>query len=298
MRFRPQWLRRVLHVPYVPTLGPVHPDTFEPAVFDEVLSAAAAGVMLPFDKESRWSATKSETVLTDEIVHRPDLTIIPALTRRGKAAIKTYVYSQGRPDIVMLREATRRWRVAHGARAGRLVWFHPGESATTPETAPSTTRILLKAFDASPAAGVQGTAHSVVLDLDRTSAPVRATFRDFAGQLPGTGFEFLHRRWCDGLVDGPILVAVADERIVGAIGPLATMADRHGATAMLPQYFGVLAEYRGHGHGRALWRYAAAWAERHLADYQLLQTVTGGPADGLFRSEGLSTLGFATTVAA
>ncbi|MFC3456092.1 hypothetical protein [Amycolatopsis speibonae] len=112
MRFRPQWLRRVLHLPYVPTLGPVHPDTFEPEVFDEVLSAAAAGVMLAFDKESRWSATESETVLTDEIVHRPDLTIIPALSRRGKAVIKTYVYSQGRPDIVMLREATRRWRTA------------------------------------------------------------------------------------------------------------------------------------------------------------------------------------------
>jgi len=39
--------------------------------------------------------------------------------------------------------------------------------------------------------------------------------------------------------DGPILVAVADKRVIGVIGPLATMTDRQGATVMLPQYFGV-----------------------------------------------------------
>ena len=57
MRFRPRWLRRVLQVPVVPTLGPVHPDTLRPEIFDEIVAAARTGEMLPFDKERRWSAT-------------------------------------------------------------------------------------------------------------------------------------------------------------------------------------------------------------------------------------------------
>jgi hypothetical protein len=42
------------------------------------------------------------------------------------------------------------------------------------------------------------------------------------------GFAFLHRRCEAGLDDGPILVAVEDHRIVGAIGPLSTMLDALG----------------------------------------------------------------------
>jgi GNAT superfamily N-acetyltransferase len=74
------------------------------------------------------------------------------------------------------------------------------------------------------------------------------------------------------------------------------MTDRQGAKVMLPQYFGVLPANRGRGHGRSLWRYAAAWGESHQAAYQLLQTAAGGPSDRLFCSEGLATLGFATAV--
>jgi len=77
MRFRPDWLRRVLHVPYVPTLGPVHADTLCVEVFDEVIAAGATGLSLPFDKDRRWSARKTEIVLADEyarrIVHRGEI---------------------------------------------------------------------------------------------------------------------------------------------------------------------------------------------------------------------------------
>src|SRR5947199_9821474 len=99
MRFRPSWLRRVLQVPVVPTLGPVHPDTLGPEIFHDVLAAAVTGTVLPFDKERRWSTVKSETVLVDEIIHRPDLTIVPTLSRRGTGMIKTHVYTTATPDV-------------------------------------------------------------------------------------------------------------------------------------------------------------------------------------------------------
>src|SRR5882724_9805502 len=233
MRFRPDWLRRVLHVPYVPTLGPVHPDTLCVEVFDEVVAASATGLSLPFDKDRRWSARKTEIVLADEIIHGPDATIIPTWSRRGHGTIKTYVYSATAPAT--LRTATRRWC---------------------------------------------------------------ATFGDLARHLADAGFGFLHRRWQTDQIDGPILVAVADRRVIGAIGPLRTMPDRRGHLVMLPQYLGGLPEHRGRGHGRALWRRAAQWGEQHHAAYQLLQAAAGQSAERLFRSEGLTTLGFATAVPA
>jgi GNAT superfamily N-acetyltransferase len=76
------------------------------------------------------------------------------------------------------------------------------------------------------------------------------------------------------------------------------MTDRQGAQVLLPQYFGVLPEHRGRGHGRALWRHAAHWGEQNQAVYQLLQTAIGQPSDRLFCSEGLATLGFASAVPA
>jgi GNAT superfamily N-acetyltransferase len=297
MRFRPEWLRRVLHVPYVPTLGPVHPDTLDAEVFDEVIAAATAGVMLPFDKDRRWSARKSENVLVDEIVHRPDLTIVPTVSRRGRGTIKTYVYSPTRPDTAALRTATRRWCAAHGVHTGRVVWFHPEATPDEHAEQVATTRLLLKVFG-TPAADQAPAPGTVVVDLDTTTPRLRDTFTGFAEQLAEAGFGFLHRRWHEHGVDGPILVAVADERVIGAIGPLATMTDRQGAAVMLPQYFGVLPAHRGRGHGCALWRHVAAWGEGHQAAYQLLQTATGGPSDRLFCSEGLTTLGFTTAVPA
>src|SRR5256885_3619306 len=113
MRSRRRWLRRVLQVPVVPTLGPVHRGTLGPEIFDEVVAAARTGEMLPFDKERRWSTSKSETVLVDEIVHRPDLTIIPTLSRRGSGMIKTHVYSVTTPNTAALRTATQRCCASH-----------------------------------------------------------------------------------------------------------------------------------------------------------------------------------------
>ncbi|MGH3599883.1 MAG: hypothetical protein ACRDQH_06340, partial [Pseudonocardiaceae bacterium] len=71
MRFQWDWLRHALRVPYVPTLGPVHPDTLSPELFDDVLAVSTTGQVLPFDKDRRWSPRKNQTVLVAEIIHQP-----------------------------------------------------------------------------------------------------------------------------------------------------------------------------------------------------------------------------------
>jgi GNAT superfamily N-acetyltransferase len=73
------------------------------------------------------------------------------------------------------------------------------------------------------------------------------------------------------------------------------MPDSSGTARLLPQYFGVLPEYRGLGLGRSLWRAAMQWGQQHRAAYQLLQTAAGGASDRLCRSEGLADLGLVCT---
>lgn len=294
MRLRTDWLSRVLNVPYVPILGPAHPDQFTAEmftdVFADILAASRAGTALPFDKDRRWSPHKTDTVLVDEIVHRPDYTIIPTLSQRGSGTVKTFYYGSA-PDLDGLRAATRRCCAAYGAGSGRVVWFDTTEAADVHRT-----RMLLKEFahdgpDASPD-------EPVITELDDCAPEAIATFGTFAHAMSDYGFGFLRQRLCAGQVVGPVLVCQDEGTIVGAIGPLTIMLDRAGARMLLPQYFGVLPEQRGAGHGRALWQAAQRWGARHRADYQLLQARTGYASERLFLSEGLRSLGFTATVTA
>jgi GNAT superfamily N-acetyltransferase len=294
MRLRADWLSRVLSVPYVPVLGPAHPEQFTPEmfidVFAEVLAASQAATALPFDKDRRWSPHKTDTILVDEITHRPDHTISPVLSRRGGGTVKTLNYGHS-PDVNALREATRRCCNTYRATHGRVVWFN-----TDCTRAADGTRVLLKEFGRPPSA-----AHStgpVVTDLDSSASDVAASFPVFAQSMAEHGFDFLRKRREAGQVDGPILITQADGRVVGAIGPLMIMSDRCDRRMLLPQYFGVAPEQRGNGHGRALRRAVERWSIRHQVDYQLLQTRVGSASERLFVSEGLRPLGCVDTVSA
>jgi GNAT superfamily N-acetyltransferase len=92
--------------------------------------------------------------------------------------------------------------------------------------------------------------------------------------------------------DGPVLVSVDEDRIVGGVGPLAVMIDAAGRRFVPPQYFAVHPDYRRAGHGRALWHAAVAWGYASGADYKVLQARADAPAERFYQAEGLSTLGF------
>lgn len=294
MGLRASWLSRVLNVPYMPILGPAHPDHFNAEmfidVFGDICTASRTGIALPFDKDRRWSSRKSETVLVDEIVHRPDCTIIPTLSRRGRSTVKTFYYGHNL-DIEHLRAATRRWCQSYGAAAGRVVSFD-----TAPTADEMRTHLLLKEF-AHVDVPHPPTSAPVVRELDDCEPDIANTFTAFAHAMADHGFEFLQRRQ-EASTLGPILVTHDNGTITGAIGPLTIMPDRTGARMLLPQYFGVLPRSRAGGHGRALWAAAVRWGTRHRANYQLLQARVGGPSEYLFLSEGLRSLGYTSTVAA
>ncbi|MEV7501813.1 GNAT family N-acetyltransferase [Streptomyces sp. NPDC093018] len=289
MFFRWEWLRPVLTAPVVPTLGPVHPHALTVDLFEDTLRAAVPErPFLHYDKDRRWSGEKSETVLREDVVHQPDHTLVPTLTRRGRGAVKVFAYGRHRGLVEEAAELGAKLAAVHGAASASVV------RPLGPETGrPRGTRIQLQDFAARPCPDPGGPVRPVT---DRPDV-VRETFAFFAAAMAADGLAFLHARMRAGRC-GPVLAAVIEDRVVGAIGPMEVRPDAIGCPQLLPQYFAVLPEARGQGLGRVLWRAAMHWGQSHGAAYQLLQTEVGGPSDRLCRSEGLTSLGFTHTTRA
>ncbi|MBV6696279.1 GNAT family N-acetyltransferase [Kitasatospora aureofaciens] len=278
MGFHWDWMCPRISVPYLPTLGPLHPEVLSPELLEDVFAVAGTGDFLPHDKDRRWSDRKDEWVVVDDIVQDRERTLIPTITGRGILRLHLY----GAPGhLLEAQETAAKLAALHGATKARVVWFQE-----LPNALAAPTRVQLRTFD-NPAPAVDG-----VEVLSETPAAVAKTFNAFSEELAGEGFAFLNSRL---EAVGPVLVAVQNGRVAGAIGPMETMPDPIGRARLLPQYFGVLPEYRGLGLGRQLWWAAMHWGQEHGADYQLLQTTAGGASDRLCRSEGLIDLGFVCT---
>ncbi|MFF2077399.1 GNAT family N-acetyltransferase [Kitasatospora sp. NPDC058162] len=275
MGFHWDWMRPRMSVPYLPTLGPLRSEALSPELMEDVFAVAGTGEFLPHDKDRRWSDRKGEWVVVDDIIQDRERTLIPTLTDRG--VLRVHLYGS-RGHLFEAQEAAAKLAAVHGAGKARVVWFQEG-----PDASAACTRVQLRSFD-RPAPAVDG-----IGVLSEAAAGVAGTFDDFSANLADEGFTFLNSR-LDTV--GPVLVAVRNGRVAGAIGPMETMPDPIGQVRLLPQYFGVLPECRGLGLGRRLWRAAMHWGQEHGADYQLLQTTVGGPSDRLCRSEGLLDLGF------
>jgi GNAT superfamily N-acetyltransferase len=242
------------------------------------VGVAGTGLFLPYDKDQRWSSTKDEWLIVEEIIHEPGRTVIPTLSTRGRNLVKVYYYGNGAPIQNEATEWLRTWCATFDAAAGRIIWFQSAPDGAR-------TRLMLKTF-----AGQDKHHHGHVMHL--VDCDVADTFPAFADRLAADGFAFLYRRIKAGLSDGPILVTVEDRHIVGAIGPLGILLDATGTWMQSPQYFAVHPDYRHRGHGRALWRAAIAWGVQHGAKYKILQAACGSSAELLYLSEGMSTLGF------
>jgi GNAT superfamily N-acetyltransferase len=286
MGLRWDWLQPAMTAPYVPALGPVHPAAVTPALFEEAIAIAGTGRFRPHDKDRRWAARKDEQVLAAAITQEPGLVLIPTLSTRRGPCIRVHVYSQDPPGALSrAAELGRRLSGEHSAREARLIWFLPPGSEPTA----SCTRIQMRTFGPGCPASEPGP-----VPPGEVTGAAHAAFSVFAERLAAEGFAFLDARMREGRA-GPVLACQRDGLIAGAIGPMEIMPDSRGAARLLPQYFGVLPDYRRLGLGRSLWRAAMHWGQQHHAAYQLLRTQAGGASDRLCRSEGLTDLGLVCT---
>lgn len=285
MRFRWDWLRPMVTVPYVPTIGPVHPSVLTEDLFtDTVIAASTDQRFLRYDKDIRWSDFKDESVLVGDIVHERSGTLIPTRSSRGAGTLKVHVYSTDAQVHLMAHELAQKLAAVHGLRRTRIVRFLGPEAARGQGT-----RIQLKDFRTACPEPLR-----TVLPVTAWPNSAQETFGSFAHQMAADGFSFLYGRMRAGAV-GPVLAVEDGGHIAGAIGPMEIRPDAVNATQLMPQYFGVLPEHRGKGFGRDLWRAAMVWGQRNGAAYQLLQTEVDGASDRLCRAEGLTSLGFVSS---
>jgi hypothetical protein len=257
MRFRWGWIEPVMPVPYVPTLGPVLQSDRLPDLFEAVVEIAGTGRFLPYDKDRRWSAVKAERVLVDAVEHDRRQTLVPTLTERGAGVVKVHVFGAEPDSLTAGAELARKLAAVHGVAKARVVWFLGREQPEAYAQGVGT-RVQLKDFAQGP-----GEAPGVSVHQDKQLHEA-AGFGEFADQMAADGFAFLYQQMQAGTV-GPVLTVLHDGRVAGAIGPMELMADPAGHARLLPQYFGVLPQYRGHGYGRALWRAAMHWGHQHSA---------------------------------
>ncbi|MFD6551640.1 GNAT family N-acetyltransferase [Streptomyces sp. NPDC058398] len=284
MRFHRGWIEPVLTVPYIPTLGPVHRDDPLFDLMEAVVANATTGQVLPYDKDGRWSDSKSEWVVVDGIEHGPARTLVPTFLERGPGTVKVHVYGGGDDGLSAGADLARKLAASLGAGAARVVSFL-GPDQPEELVWDGAVRVQLKELSGGSGQAPGG----LVWDYKEIDEP--EAFGVFAERMTADGFGFLYERMRAG-TSGPVLVVLDEGRLAGAIGPMEVMSDASARPRLLPQYFGVLPEYRGFGYGRTLWRAAMNWGHQHGAEYQLLQTVVGGPSDRLCQSEGLSSLGF------
>ncbi|MGW3910517.1 GNAT family N-acetyltransferase [Streptomyces sp. NPDC005070] len=281
MRFRWDWLAPVAPVPYVPTLGPVHPDDPLPELLAAVVENAGTGRFLAHDKDRRWADRKQERVLVDAIEHDQRQTLVPTLLERGPGTVRVHVYGTAPDSLTAGADLALKLAADHGTGRARILSFlAPGQA----DAHARGVRVQLKDFTTGPGPAPDAR----VQEYEQLPDPSR--FAAFAEQMAGDGFAFLYGRMLAATV-GPVLTVLDGNTVAGAIGPMETMPDATGRLRLLPQYFGVLPAHRGLGYGQALWRAAMHWGHRHGAAYQLLQTTTGGASDRLCASEVLTALG-------
>jgi hypothetical protein len=59
MGIRWRWLQPLMCVPYVPTLGPMHPAAVTVGLFADVIEVAGTGRFLSHDKDRRWAGRRT-----------------------------------------------------------------------------------------------------------------------------------------------------------------------------------------------------------------------------------------------
>lgn len=264
-------------VPYLPTLGPVHPDMMIAGVMKDILRVASSNDFLPYDKEARWSKDKLEQVLPDLIAQSPTGTIIPTLSQRGATSLKLHVY--GNPSAAVIGSTLAAARSFHPLPA-RIITFSNDRPRTSDDT--------LTIFLATPVPFEP----SNVTMLDTIPTASGSTLNDLASDPDNAGFAFLAGELDAGKIKGPVLVTADGGRVTGAIGPLQTLPDANGTPYLLPPYFGVAESARGQGNGRRLWQAAMDWAYRNGSAYHVFQAGTGSPAEAFYRRMSVATIGY------
>ena len=123
MRLDWDWLASQVAVPFVPTIGPVHPDALAIDLFSDMINVAGTHRFLAYDKDRRWFDAKGETLLTKAVVHSPHETLFPVLSCREAGSVSVHVYGAHPDSLDTARRLATKLCSRYGAATARVVWF-------------------------------------------------------------------------------------------------------------------------------------------------------------------------------
>src|SRR5690625_4493247 len=89
----------VFPVPYVPTLGPMHPAAITSDLWRQIIEVSGTGQFLSHDKDARWDGTKAEHVLVDQVRTGDEWAAVPTLLKRGhRRTVRIHLYGDADLD--------------------------------------------------------------------------------------------------------------------------------------------------------------------------------------------------------
>lgn len=237
-----QTLLGLITTPYLPTLGPVHPDCIGTPLLEDIESVRGSHQPLPYDKDIRWSAVKQEVLIgwyaSDGCAY--------ALTKKGQ---NNHAYLYGTATRQLLNELR--------AKAARIVHFTPGLGGAQ-----------LTIFVQEFASSHQHEADPHIRPLSALNDAQRASIAKLYAEPANAGFKVIDTS--DALE--PFLMYVVGDEVLGGIGPFTVLPDKNGTPMLLPHYFGVHSDHRKQGIGTTLWRAHAAFAAQLGVQYMLFQS--------------------------
>jgi GNAT superfamily N-acetyltransferase len=270
-----QLLQQLIKVPYLPLLGPVHPEYVTEQLLAEIFSSESAGQLLPFDKDRRWYSSKPAIILFDAIKRNANGLIVPVLSKKTER-VKLLCY--GKVTQGELRQCIEATRGSHPTCRIFIVSFAPDAMAEDDASI-----IFLKSFSSID---IQPDNPAV----ERTGVENAGSLVSLADDVENVGFGFLAQQYGNRKL-GPTFVVRDRGQVVAAVGPIDLMPDFDGHAVCLPPYVGVASKYRGRGLGSQVWKAAMSYAAVTGATYLLLQSVAGEASEYFYESQGLVRLG-------
>jgi len=272
---------------YIPTLGPIYTSgNSVKTLLRDVLNNSQTDDFLPYDKDRRWYKHKKEKILLSKILIDDYGLFIPVKNNFKNNVLKIFYYTTLKNTIdnsIIKKTKKIAVELKNDEKIDKCFLYCFEKPKSQKKFLCHNIylkRITKKEYLTKPPKSIDY--------YDNLPQEVKQTFNYLEQESKMEGFGFLWKEFImkDKLLS-PVICAVKEGRIIGAIGPLDILKDAWNILWLLPPYFGIKEELRRKGYGEKLWKSAMSLAYQKDAKYTLVQSLSSSPADYFYKKQRL-----------